>query len=384
MGFAYLDSVSDLGSHDFLILDDQNRLREDREFLEIRQALAHLGHKQVDWRQAREAEYGEVHLVPSIGLDEEALRELRAINYRALIAYGDGLNNHVYFPNSIARDVVQLVHCGFRLIERELLSTSLSKNVAETSHIIPFTSIAKTWGSLSLLLGEMEKPPLLGKGDLLFCERYWGRHQYLMHADADCDKYLRSVLQLEEKRYTRVVFRPTTRPGPENLKWETALRDYAKETQVEFITWSGVYEESASPSILDHPEAQLFLGNLKDLGGLFAFDGSLSMLFGTLNTNTSVHWGDWVNTEDLFIDKQTPNLVTEQIMLMRSASAILFQEQGKRDGGVVSITISGSSSALAQERAQFAQARAQLAAINASLSWRVTKPLRFLRMLLPN
>lgn len=366
MSLAHLDSVKDIGSHDFLMLSDPDKLEGDLGSVEIRRALALFGHKQVDWFETRQVEYGEVHLSPS-GLLQPDATQLKQISYQRLVATGDSHNNRVFGNNRIDSNVVQLVHYGFRLIERALLSTALPKDLAETSHVVSYDSILNTWQRLNSLMGQPGIPPRLGKGDLLFCERYWGRHQYAMFPDADAGAYLRAALRLEKKSYKRVIFRPTTRSGPENLKWEKALSDYAEEAKIEFVTWADIYGGFAIPSILNHPEAQLFLGNLSGLGGLFAFDGSLATLFGALNTETTVHWGDSVNTEDLFVGEQTPNLVIEQIMLMRSVSALYLQKLARREDDEVTMTISGSSSRLAEADS-----------IRSSLSWKITKPLRLL------
>lgn len=83
MSLAYLDSVRDLGFHSFLILGDSNKSREEREFLETRQALAHLGHGQDDWCQTRESEYEEPHVVQAYVMLADDKRDTDLIRYKS-------------------------------------------------------------------------------------------------------------------------------------------------------------------------------------------------------------------------------------------------------------------------------------------------------------
>jgi hypothetical protein len=375
---AYLESAQDAKPHNFLIIADPNKSRKQQEFVEIRRVLVHLGHNQVDWSQARQFEHADLHLAPSFlhlfpalpAGGGDYVERLRRISYRRIVAHGDGLNNHVYVDNSIAGGVAELVHYGFRLIEMGQLSTALPKSIVGSSKVVSFNSIFRTWARINRIFGVAEKPPKLENSDLLFCERYWGTHQYSMREDADLETYIRSVLQLEGGRYKRIIFRPTTRSGPMNLKWENVVSNYAKSLGIEFLTWSGVYKRGGLPAILNHPEAQLFLGNHTELGGLFAFDGSLSVLFGSLNSQTTVYWGDAISIENMFVDEWTPAQVIGQILLMRAVSSGITKEQIKGEDEPFSVSISSTP---------FTPGLIpKLTAIESSFSWRITKPLRVL------
>ena len=82
MSLPYLESGKGLGSRNFLLLAGENKSREDHEFLETRQALAHLGHSQGDWCQARESEYGEPHVVPEYVMSLDDKRDTDLIRYK--------------------------------------------------------------------------------------------------------------------------------------------------------------------------------------------------------------------------------------------------------------------------------------------------------------
>lgn len=60
--------------------------------------------------------------------------------------------------------------------------------------------------------------------------------------------------------------------------------------------------------------------NSATLGGLFAFDGSLSVLFACLGKSTRVHWADQRDLTSLFEDDRMTDLLVEEGMWMRSVA----------------------------------------------------------------
>lgn len=396
MSLAYLDSKQDSGSHDFLILTDAEKSRADQEFIEIRQALSVIGHRQVDWLEAREAKYGELHLSPSYAMFSDDKRETDSISYKSLIVHADGLRNGIFVDHRLAPHVDGVAHYGFRLIEKSLLSTKLSIGLVENSHVVSYASISNTWHRLSSIFGSISRTGIVSGGDLLICERYWGSGHYQMREDAESGAYIRSVLRLSENSYKRVVFRPTTFHGTEPLRWYDEINQYAGSLGLIFTSWAEVFVEAEVAMILDHPEAQFFLGNLSELGGLYAFDGSLSVLVGSLSKGTKVHWADSALDGELFLEERIQYLVGEQGNWMREVSEVMgpgmddesfgdfFTDGSTYKSVITELYLQNARAQLADKDAQLVDKDAQLADKDASLSWRITKPLRVVgKLLLP-
>ena len=380
MSLAYLDSARDLSSHSFLILGDSNKSREEQEFLEIRHALAHLGHSQVAWSEARKSEYEELHLSPAYTLFSDDKKHTDSVKHKTLIVHADGLRNGVYVDPRLAPEVKGVVHYGFRLIETSTLATRLRAELLMNSHVVPFASIAKVWHKLHGIFGIRPSGGLVSKRDLLVCERYWGADTYPMLEGSDSGAHLRSVLRLTENGYRRLIFRPTHFHGSEKLRWADEVKEYAESVGVKFTIWSEVFDEGVGAKILDHPEAQFFLGNLSGLGGLYAFDGSLSLLIGALGKPIKVHWADTANTRGLFVEERLSHLVAERGKWMREVSQANVESAGKESLGDFFTDGLTYNSILAEM--YLGNARAQLVEKDASLSWRITKPLRVIGNLL--
>lgn len=384
MTLAYLDSLKDLGSHSFLILGDLYGSREEQEFLEIRHALAHLGHSQVDWAEARESEYEELHLSPAYAMASDDKRKTDTLSYQSLVAHADSLRNGVYVDHNLAPNVSRVVHYGFRLIENCLMSTKLRMELVENSHVVPIASISSVWQRLNSIIGSAPSRGLVSKSDLLVCERYWGKSHYQMRDDADPGTYLRLVLRSPESCYERIVFRPTAFYDG-TLRWREEIEQYAKSQGLAFTTWSRVFNEGDSATILNHPEAQFFLGRLSDLGGIYAFDGSLAVLIGSLSRDTRVHWPDSAPTDGLFSDERIHHLIVEQSRWMRKVA----RREGAFDPGksfgnfytdgliYKSLLIEYYLDTIRSELAEKAlELDAKTGRMESSLSWKITKPLR--------
>jgi hypothetical protein len=430
MSLAYLDSVKDKGSHNFLILGDPTKSREDQELLEIRQAIKLLGHLQVDWPQASESEYEQLHLVPAYAMFSDDKRRLTTIRYKNLFAHADGLRNGVFVDHSLARDVAKIVHYGFRLIESVLLSTKLPKRLIQNSHVIPFESISRTWSELNTLLGDTQERTFTTKEDLLVCERYWSVDHYALKDKINPEPYFDSILRLEEGRYNRIIFRSTKFHGTQVLRWGQDLEEYAKNKNIHFVNWSDVFHTKDSVSILDHPEAQFYLGRLATLGGIFAFDGSLSVLFASLGKNTRVHWADEGDSEPFFVDHRIPGLLFEQgdwmrrvggqaidkdigeslgdyetkgstyksiitelyLDVARSTASHQIAQLADKDAQLADkdaqladkdAQLADKEAQLADKEAKLADKEAQLADVFETVSWKITRPLRLVRKTLP-
>jgi len=395
LSFAYLDSVNNFGSHDFLILADANISRVEQEFIEIRQALHSFGHRQVDWLQAREAEYEELHISPAYAMFADDKRETDSIRHNSLILHGDGLRNGVYVDHRLASDVRGVVQYGLRLIERSVLSTKLRMELVQNSHVVPLASLSHMWKKLNSLLHTPPSSGLVLQNDLLVCERYWGSGHYQMRNDADSGAHLRSVLRLVESGYERVIFRPTTSHGTEEIRWREEIREYSEAHGLTFVTWSEIFEQGGSAAILSHPEAQFLLVNLSQLGGLYAFDGSLSVLIAALSEDTRVHWADSAATDDMFVYDRISQLIVEQGQWMREVAGAkkesdengslgdFFTDGSTYNAIIAEIYLENSRTRLADKDSQLADKDAQLADKDASLSWRITNPVRVLGKLFP-
>jgi hypothetical protein len=380
---SYLESLGDHEFHDFLILADPNMSRGEQEFIEIRQALQSFGHRQVDWLQARQPEYEELHLSPAYAMLTDDKRETDSINYKFLIAHADGVRNGVYVDHRLAPHVRGVVHYGFRLIETSILSTKLQMQLVENSYVVPFASISIIWQKLDRFFGAPARPVGVSETDLLVCERYWGARHYEMRDGADPEAYLSSVLRLAESHYERVIFRPTTFHGTEKLIWNDAIHYHAKSQGVPYVTWAELFDGQGGAKILDHPEAQFFIGNMLGSGGLYAFDGSLSVLIAALSENTRVHWADSASIEGLFVDKRLARLIEGQGQWMRKVADTHKASETTESLGDFYTDGSFYKSIIQEQylentRAQLADREAQF---TASLSWRVTKPLRTLGQL---
>jgi hypothetical protein len=301
-----------------------------------------------------------------------------------------------------------IVHYGFRLIENSLLSTKLPKGLLENSHVVTFESTRRVWQDAKALLGGSERPTLVTKEDLLICERYWGIDHYAIQENIDSEFYFDSVLRLEEGRYQRIIFRPSSSHQTQNLRWGKDIKEYAQKRKIDLVTWSDLFDSKESSRIIDNPEAQFFLGSLAGLGGLFAFDGSLSVLFATLGKNTRVHWADEGDSEGIFIDHRIPNLLLEQGDWMRRVAnqstrrqltnnPINLHTSGSIYHSIIAEAYLNNSRLSTQKKlsqladkaaqradndAQLADKDAQLASVYGTVSWKITKPLRFFRKLL--
>jgi hypothetical protein len=392
---SLLHQLGESKGHDFFIATNPDLKSQARADQETALVVGAFGHSLVTRDEALMRTYDVVHLAPSFVLLVEINSFLGSLTFTELVAHGDNFKNTVFVSPKTAEVVDKIVKFGFNLQEEALKATKISRDAQRNPIVVSYQSIQNTWGAYADALNWKRKALAVNEFDLLVCERYWGASVYQMNSESEPLYYLTKVLDLRGANYRRIVFRPTAARHPGASDWESATKNFANVNGLDFTTWEELVAGLDVPEILNHPEAQFFLGGLEKLGGLFAFDGTLSLVFGCLSETTRVHWADTEGASEILEEIRISDYVAEQLRWMRFASARslvpshntpLEPTQVSTDGvGHLVLNfeavIEGLEAQIASKdalEAQVASKDALLAAKDASFSWRVTKPLRVL------
>ena len=371
---ALLHQLGDSNGHDFLSvehLDLKSKKPADQETAFV---LREFGHSLVTRGEAQLRTYDEVHLSPSHVLGTEIDAFLSSLVFSKLVVHGDNFKNTVFVSPRIAAAVDQIIKFGLNLEETVLQWTKISREAQRHPVIVSFLSVQKTWQAYADALNWRPRSLPIDEFDLLVCERYWGATSYQMKPESDPLDYLSRVLDLGAAKYRRIIFRPTPVRYSSVKSWESATIKLAKLHHLEYTTWDKLVTVLDVPATLNHPEAQFFLGGLANLGGLFAFDGSLSLVIGSLSERTRVHWADGADTREIFEESRMGDIVSEQSRWMRLASFNSTKLKSQTLEATEKVTTDGTG-----YHVKFLEPREeQFAAKVASFSWRITKPLRFL------
>jgi hypothetical protein len=389
---SLLHQLGESRGHDFLLATNPDLKSISRAEQETALVLDVFGHSLVTPNEAQRRTYDVVHLAPSFVWHEEIHTFLRSLTFTQLFAHGDNFKNTVFVNPKFSGEVDGIVKFGINLQEEALKASKIRREAQSNPIVVSYQSVQDTWKIYAEALNWQPKPLPVNESDLLVCERYWGASVYRIKAEADLTEHLSRVLDLGRTNYKRIIFRPTQAQYPGEGAWQSATLKLSKLYGVDFTTWNELVIGLEVPDILNHPEAQFFLGGLSSLGGLFAFDGTLSLVFSSLSEKTRVHWADREDYSQIFEEIRISDHVAEQIRWMRLASAecLAARRQGHPESLKVSTDGVGHLVLHFEESLEVFQAQLdsqltskaaleeEIAKKDASFSWRVTKPLRAL------
>lgn len=368
--------LEDSNGQDFLIVENTDRKPKNPKIQESVFVVERFGHSVVTQDDARLRTYDEVHLVPSSVMSQGINLLLGSLAFSRLIAHSDGLRNGIFIHPRTGKAVNQIIKFGLNLEEEALRYSTISREVQSSPVIVSISSILKTWQAYAEALSWVPRPLQVSQSDLLVSDRGWGSSHYRIKPGADLFGYLSQVLDLGKTKYRRIIFKPSLTLDSKAGDWESAVIKLARLSGLEYITWDDLVAGSHVPDVLSHPEAQFFLGGLGDLGGLFAFDSSLCLLFGTWSERTRVHWPDGADTQEIFEHSRTCDLVAEQSRWMRRSS----DNPAKPAPHTSAVKQKETTDGLAYFMVYFESLICGLEEIQESLeasaSWRLTKPIR--------
>lgn len=380
---SLLHQLDDSDGQDFLITTNPDLKSNNSADKETILVLGALGHSVVTQDEARNGTYDEVHLVPSSVLYPGTDSLPGTLDFSRLVAHGDTFKNTVFVSPKIAESVTQILKYGLNLEEASLKHSKISREAQSDPIVVSSLSVRKTWEVYAKCLNWTPHPLSVSDRDLLVCERYWGSRWYRMKPRADLTGYLSQVLQLSKTNYGRIIFRGPLVRDAGSSAWESATIELAKLNNLEYTTWDDLVAGSDMPTALNHPEAQFFLGGLEELGGLFAFDSTLCLIFGRWSERTKVHWADGADTSEIFEHSRICDVVAEQSRWMRLASAKSLESGRATSGPPAKVTTDGTGYLMIYAENVISDLQSQLEVRDTSFSWQVTKPLRAIGKLLP-
>lgn len=377
----------------------------------IRARATEVGLNELSFAEAMSQSYRTVYLFPAHVYFDTLSGVLSQLNWDDLVISADGFRNSLLLEGvrhgqryelELLSRVRERVYFHSVLEEQALIESLPTGFGLPPATCLSSDHIAAQWNAVFTRLGASQSnviPQLtLAHDDVCVIARDWQYDfRYGMRSESALFDATRAMIELGPKP-KRIVFRPL-RDNPDTRAADglsQQLEGYCVELGIEFVSWRDFTAFSSAVSDATevvHPESLLLTKRLSGSGRIIAYDGTVSLISGLSDPDLEVVWPDQIDLDVFTLNGRVSGLIREQANWMRdmlkqppgstlhTPGALIFAAHGDLFHRIDTDHVHRLETLLAREHAASTRLQDELEAIQQTISWRLTAPLRRIRRL---